>query len=174
MRYGRILIAALLIGAATPALAQESTLELFAKLVGGLVDGGQVSLGALGAGSVARVAGNAFEVRFPQGDPARLVFEQPLACVFLEEINIPGQGSTTIRLDLNQVTSIQMLDQGQFNELNAMAMQFEGPEGTAQIVSVDGTAQNIAPVASVVTSLTSADLEAAAKALRQACPGPKG
>jgi hypothetical protein len=172
MRYRRLVTAALLASASAPALAQESPIELFARVAGGLVDGGQVSMGSLGVGGVARVAGNAFEIRFAAGEPAIMTFDQPLDCIFLQGISMKGQPSTTIRLDFNRITSIQLLDQGKFNELNAVALQFEGPEGIAQLVSVDGGAQNIAPLASIVTSLSLDDIAAAASALRKVCPGP--
>jgi len=164
--------ALLVLATAAPAFAQSAdAIDLIARVTAGLSDGGQVGMGTLGAGAVSRSNG-AYSVGFGTGT-ATLTFDQPQNCVFTQRAEMKGQPTTNVRFDLNQVTAISFADQGKFNGLNAVVLQFTGGDGMVDVLAADGTASPVPAAASIVTSLSLDDLNAAATALRQLCPGAK-
>jgi len=52
-------------------------------------------------------------------------------------------------------------------------LQFTGGDGMVDVLAADGSASPVPAAASILTSLSLADLNAAAAALRQLCPGAK-
>ncbi|MEO6394496.1 MAG: hypothetical protein ABIO40_01120 [Devosia sp.] len=157
---------------ATPALAQTgSSVDIFARGVAGLAENGSVIMGNLGKGTVRKVTVGAYEVQFA-GSIATITFDEPVPCLFTQETVIQGQPSTLVRFDFTRVESLQLGDQGPYEDLNAIALQLNGPEDIVQIFDAGGALKSVPAIASIVTSLTAADIEAAVVELRKACPAP--
>lgn len=164
--------ALLVLATVAPACAQSpDAIDLIARVTAGLSDGGQIGMGTLGAGAVSRSDG-VYSVGFGTGI-ATLTFAQPQNCVFTQIAQMKGQPTTSVRFDLNQVTAISYTDQGPYNGLNAVLLQFTGGDGMVDVLAADGSASPVPAAASILTSLSLADLNAAATALRQLCPGAK-
>ena len=76
-----------------------------------------------------------------------------------------------LRFDLEPVTAIKFDSQGPYKGLNAVVLSLEGAGAVVQMLDAKGNPQPVPPFASIVTSLSLDDLNAAATALRAACPG---
>jgi hypothetical protein len=169
MRFERLAPALILAVLAAPAVAAPPDVySLVAAITGGLSDGGQVSLGELGSGKVARTGPKGYVVNLPSGQ-ASFLFAQPQPCVFTETSQIKGRPPLTVQFNFAQVQAVAFADQGQSAGLNAIALEFQGTGDLVQIVADDGTAQSAQPAASIVTSLTVDQLNKAAAALHAIC-----
>ena len=171
MRFGPVIAVASLVALAGPALAQSNDpVELFAQVSAGLRDGGKVSIGTLGVGTVTKTSPTAWTVALADGT-AVFTFAEPQPCIFTELSEMKGQPTLKIEFDLESVSAIKFESQGPYNGLNAVALGLEGTGDLVKLLDDKGNAQPVPPFASIVTSLSIDDLNAAAEALRAACPG---
>jgi hypothetical protein len=172
MRLRHLVAVAAVAASASPALAQSNDpIELFAQVSAGLYDGGKVSIGTLGVGTVEKKTAKSFVVSLADG-AASFTFDEPQPCVFTEVSEMKGQPTVVIRFNLDAVTAIKFESQGPYNGLNAVALNFEGNGDLVQLLDDKGSAVAVPPSASIVTSVSPDDLNAAAEALRAFCPGP--
>lgn len=164
-----LLVAVAIFAFASPALAQESTMSLVAKVVGGLVDEGEMLQGTLGKGVVNEIAEGAYEIGFSKG-VASFLYDEPEPCVFIQHSQMEGEPTSDARFDFNVITAIEVQDQGEWEGLKAAVIQLQGPETAVQMMQGDTwvTGPNFA---FLVSSITADELKAAAAALREACPG---
>jgi hypothetical protein len=152
----------------SPAAAQDSSLPLIAKFLGGLVDGGEMLQGALGKGSVKAVGNGAFEVTFNKG-VATFLYGQTGTCIFTQHSEMKGEPTSEARLDFTKVTSVEIRDQGKWEGLNAAVITISGPPEMMQVMVRD-TFVNQTPVfAFLVSSMPIAELKAAADELQRIC-----
>jgi hypothetical protein len=166
MRHVYLALLSLLL--ASPAVAQDSSLPLIARLLGGLVDGGQTLQGALGKGSVKAVGNGAFEVTFGKG-VATFLYTQPGTCIFTQHSQMMGEPSSDARLDFTKVTAIEVRDQGKWEGLNAAVVTISGPPETMQVMIRDSLVNQTPVFAFLVTSMPVGELKAAADELQRIC-----
>jgi len=172
MHLRPLIAAAIVVASAAPAFAQsDDPLSLLAKIAGGFSDGGKVALGSLGVGAVSQ-KDKVYTVTLPSA-AATFTFDQPKPCVFTEFSQMAGQPNVLVRFNLANVKTITFADQGPYNGLNAVAVQFAGNGDLVQLLDDKGAVQATTAAASVVTSLKLDDLNAAAGALQKICPPAK-
>jgi hypothetical protein len=155
---------------ATPALAQDTSLPLIAKLMGGLVDGGEMLQGSLGKGQVKAIGEGAFEVTFAK-DVARFLYSQPDTCVFTQHSDLEENTSPSgeVRLDFTKVNGIEIRDQGEFEGLHAVLITFAGAEEMLQVMLGDKLVNQVPAFAFLATSMPVEDFQAAADELQRIC-----
>ena len=155
---------------ATPALAQDTSLPLIAKLMGGLVDGGEMLQGSLGKGQVKAIGEGAFEVTFAKG-AATFVYDQPDTCVFTQHSQMANEPGTAAdaRFDFTKVTGIEIRDQGEFEGLHAVLITFAGAEDMLQVMLGDKLVNQVPAFAFLATSMPVEDFQAAADELQRIC-----
>ena len=156
--------------APTPALAEDATLRLVAKIVGGLAQDSVLLIGDLGTGKVNELEPGAYEIGYDTGVSAA-TFAEPEPCVFTLHARMAGISGIEQRFDFNAITGIDFVPQESWEGLNAVVVTLQGPDTAGQVRDGDGWLPG-PPFANVVSSLTVEDLSAAAAALREACPGP--
>jgi hypothetical protein len=156
--------------AATPAFAQEK-LDLLATTIAGVNDGANVAVGPNAAGPVTRGAAGAYSVTTGEGDTT-LVVTEPTECVFEVALTQGGAPSGTIRFDFNLVSGVTYAPADPMNGLSQFMISLAGEGDLVQFKMPDAEFSTVGPSSSIATSLTAADLEAAAAALEAACPKP--
>jgi hypothetical protein len=152
----------------SPALAQDNSLPLIAKLLGGLTDGGETLMGALGKGTVKATGEGAFEVTFAKG-VATLLYDQPDTCIFTQHSQMEGEPTSDARLDFTKVTGVEVRDQGKWEGLNAALITFAGPDDMLQVMLGDTLVNQVPAFAFLATSMTLEDFQAAADELQRIC-----
>jgi hypothetical protein len=153
---------------ATPTLAQDTSLPLIAKLMGGLVDGGEMLQGSLGKGQVKAVGEGAFAVTFAKG-VATFLYDQPDTCIFIQHSQMKGEPTSDGRFDFTKVTGVEIRDQGEFEGLKAVLISFAGPEDMLQVMMGDKLVNQTPAFAFLATSMTVEDFQAAADELQRIC-----
>jgi hypothetical protein len=162
-------IAAALV-APVPAFADETTLRLVAKIVGGLAQDSVLLIGDLGTGTVNELEPGAYEIGYDTGVSAA-TFAEPEPCVFTLHARMVGLPGLEQRFDFNAITGIDVVPQESWDGLNVVVVTLQGPDTAVQVRDGDGWMPG-PPFANVVSSITVDELRAAAIALREACPGP--
>src|SRR5690349_18652292 len=153
---------------ASPALAQDTSLPLVAKLVGGLADGGETLVGTLGKGTVTMTGEGVFEIAFSKG-VATFLYDQPDTCIFTQHSQMKGEPTSDARMNLTKVTSIEVRDQGKWEGLNAAFITFNGPDDLLQVLVGDELVNQTPAFAFLVTSMPIEELQAAADELQRIC-----
>lgn len=171
---GRLIVlsAALLFGL-QPAAGQDAgrRIALIGAIVNGLADDGEVIIGSLGKGAVRRASDTSFEVFFPGPSLATFVFAEEPACVFTATVTMAAAQTSVITFDMNRVSAVTFTDRGQYQGLTSVTLGLEGGEGVVQLID-KGVRIPMPGAASIVTSMSIAELDAAAAELRaEACPG---
>jgi hypothetical protein len=170
MRQSGVLI--VMLGAFWPLAADAAAPDPYgplAMITAGLSDGGQIAIGDSGAGKVSRSGAKAFQANLPTGQ-AGFLYDQPQPCVFTQTSQMKGQPPLTVQFNLNLVTGIEFADQGRQDNLNLIALRFDGTGEIVDFVEGDGSLQVAQPEASMLTSLTVDQLNQAAAALHAICP----
>jgi hypothetical protein len=152
----------------TPAFAEDTSLPLIAKLLGGLTDGGETLMGSLGKGTVRAAGDGAFEVTFEKG-VASFLYDQPDTCVFTQHSQMKGEPTSDARFDFTKVTGIEFRDQGEFEGLKAVLITFAGPEDMLQVTMGDKLVNQTPAFAFLATSMPIQDFQAAADELQRIC-----
>ena len=154
----------------TPALAQDSSLPLIAKLLGGLADGGEMLQGSLGKGKVKATGEGAFEVTFDKG-VALFLYDQPDTCIFTQHSQLADDLSSAsdARMDFTKVTGVDVRAQGEFEGLKAALITFTGPEDMLQVMLGEKLVNQIPAFAFLATSMPVDELQAAADELQRIC-----
>jgi hypothetical protein len=149
----------------TPAMADDP-LDLVSLVFAGLKPGaaGQVS----GAGPVERLGPGLYRGTPADGIEFRFAVKATGPCAFEMMTGLGDMTPRGVRLDLGQVTGIHI---GQLQG-DRIRVTIDGPPGLAEVQAPDGTWFPSANVTEYETSVPQAELEAAALALRSACPGP--
>jgi hypothetical protein len=153
-----------------PAFADDTSLPLIAKLMGGLTNGGEMLQGSLGKGSVKSTGDGSFEVTFAKGS-ALFVYDQPDTCIFTQHSQMkdePGSASDA-RFDFTKVTGIDIREQGEWEGLRAALVTFTGPEDMLQIMMGDKLVNQVPAFAFLATSMPVDELQAAADELQRIC-----
>jgi hypothetical protein len=153
---------------ASPVFAQDSSLPLIAKLIGGLSDGGETLQGALGKGAVKMTGEGVFDVTFSKG-VATFLYDQPDTCVFTQHSQMEGEPTSDGRIDFTKVTGVEVRDQGKWEGLNAALVTINGPADTLQVLMGDELVNQTPVFAFLVTSMQLEDLQAAADELQRIC-----
>lgn len=153
-----------------PAFADDTSLPLIAKLMGGLTDGGEMLQGSLGKGRVKAVGEGAFEVSFAKG-VAKFLYGQPDTCIFTQHSHLEGDTSSAseARFDFTKVTGIEVRDQGEFEGLTAMLITFAGADDMLQVMLGDKLVNQVPAFAFLATSMPVEDFQAAADELQRIC-----
>ena len=152
----------------SPALAEDHSLPLVARLLGGLTDGGVTLQGALGKGQVEAVGEGSFEVTFDKG-VATFLYDQPDTCIFTQHSQMEGEPTSDARMDFTKVTGVEVRDQGKWEGLNAALITFGGPEDLLQVMLGDTLVNQVPAFAFLATSMTVEELQAAADELQRIC-----
>jgi hypothetical protein len=153
---------------ATPALAQDNSLLLIARLLGGLNDGGEMLQGALGKGQVKAIGEGAFEVTFAKG-VATFAYDQPDTCIFTQHSQMEGEPTSDARFDFTKVIGIDIRDQGEWEGLRAVLITFAGPPEMLQVMLGDELVNQTPAFAFLATSMPVQDFQAAADELQRIC-----
>ena len=153
---------------ATPVFAQDTSLPLIAKLLGGLTDGGETLMGSLGTGKVKTTGDGAFEITFEKG-VASFLYDQPDTCVFTQHSQMKGEPTSDARFDFTKVTAIEIRDQGEFEGLKAVLITFAGPEDMLQVMMSDKLVNQTPAFAFLATSMPLDEFQAAADELQRIC-----
>ena len=161
------LVASLLTILATPALADEGRLALVAKLAAGLVDGGQMTQGSLGAGDIRQLDAGAYEVTFKTAT-MKYLFDEPDTCIFTQHAQL-GDDASEARFHFDKVTSIDVRAQGKFDGLNATLLTFNGPDGVIEVMMGDKLVPQVPAFAFLLTSMTTEEFQAAADEIQRVC-----
>jgi len=151
----------------TPSFADNASLPLVAKLLGGLADGGTMIQGSLGKGSVKATGEGAFDVTFDKA-LISFLYDEPDTCVFTQHLQMGNQVSDA-RMDFTKVTGIDVRDQGDVEGLHGALVTFQGPPETLQVVMGDKLVTQSPAFAFLATTLTVDDLTAAATELQRIC-----
>ena len=153
---------------ASPALADDTSLPLIAKLIGGLSDGGEALMGTLGKGTVAMTGEGVFEIAFAKG-VATFLYDQPDTCIFTQHSQMKGEPTSDGRMNFTKVTSIDIRDQGKWEGLNAALITFNGPADMLQVMMGNELVNQSPAFAFLVTSMPVEELQAAADELQRIC-----
>ena len=127
---------------ASPVLADDTSLPLVAKLLGGLADGGEALFGSLGKGAVTMTGEGVFEIAFSKG-VATFLYDQPDTCIFTQHSQMQGEPSSDARFNFTKVTSVDVRDQGQWEGLNAALITFRTLRPLSSIASILCQVSNI-------------------------------
>jgi hypothetical protein len=152
----------------SPAFAQDPSLPLIAKLIGGLSDGGETLQGSLGKGTVVAKGDGAFEVTFGKG-VAMFLYDQPDTCIFTQHSQMEGEASSDARMDFTKVESVEVRDQGKWEGLNAALITFGGPPEMLQVMLGDKLVNQVPAFAFLATSMAVEELQMAADELQRVC-----
>ena len=153
---------------ATPVFAQDTSLPLIAKLLGGLADGGETLMGSLGKGRVEAIGDGAFEVTFEKG-VASFLYDQPDTCIFTQHSQMEGEPTSDARFDFTKVIGIDIRDQGEWEGLRAVLITFAGPPEMLQVMIGDELVNQTPAFAFLATSMPVEDFQAAADELQRIC-----
>ena len=153
---------------ATPAFAQDTSLPLIAKLLGGLTDGGETLVGSLGKGKVEAIGDGAFEITFEKG-VASFLYDPPDTCIFTQHSQMKGEPTSDARFDFTKVTGIEIRDQGEFEGLKAVLISFAGPEDMLQVMMGDKLVNQTPAFAFLATSMPLDEFQSAADELQRIC-----
>ena len=159
-------VAALL--APMPALADDTTLRLVAKIVGGFAQDSVLLIGGEGTGTVNELEPGAYEVGYNTG-VAQALFTETEPCVFTLSARLVGIPDAETRFDFNVVTAIEVMAGETWEGLNAVVVTLQGPDAAVEVRDGDGWMPG-PPFGNVVSSLTADEIRAAAAALRETCP----
>jgi hypothetical protein len=168
MRLAHLAVVSASILLATPSIAEDTSLALVAKLIGGLADGGQAIQGSLGTGSVKQTAEGVFEVTYEKG-VATFMYDQPDTCVFTQHSQMENEPSSDARLDFTKVTGVDVRDQGQWEGLNAALITLQGPPEMLQVMLGDKLVPQQPAFAFLVSTITVDEFNAAATELQRIC-----
>jgi hypothetical protein len=150
---------------ATPAMAADDPLDLFALALAGLADGasGQVA----GTGPLERRGPGVYRGTPADGTEFRFAVTTAAPCVFEVVAGLGEMKPVHSRIDLSQVTAISVsaLQDDRFR------VSIDGPPGLAQ-TEVNGRWLPVANTTEYETSVSLAELQAGAAALREACAKP--
>lgn len=163
----RLALAMLVAAVSLPAAAQEDRLALFAKVVGGLADGGETLIGSLGKGKITMVGDGAFDIALKDG-VAHFLFDEPDTCVFGMHSSMANQPASNARFDATKFTGIEVRDQGEWEGLKAVLVTISGPDGMLQ-VEMNGGWVNQPAFAFLASNLTADEVKAAADELMRIC-----
>ena len=152
----------------SPALAQDTSLTLIARLLGGLTDGGVTLQGSLGKGTVEMTGDGAFEVTFDKG-VAMFLYDQPDTCIFTQHSQMEGEPTSDARMDFTKVTGVEVRDQGKWEGLNAALITFGGPDDMLQVMLGDKLVNQVPAFAFLATSMALEEFQAAADELLRIC-----
>jgi hypothetical protein len=153
---------------ATPGFAQDTSLPLIAKLLGGLADGGEMLQGSLGKGQVKAMGEGAFEVTFAKG-VATYLYDQPDTCIFTQHSQMKGEPTSDARFDFTKVTGIEIRGSGDFEGLKTALITFAGPDDMLQVMMGDKLVNQTPVFAFHATSMPVEDFQAAADELQRIC-----
>jgi hypothetical protein len=156
--------------AATPAVAQEK-LDLLATTVAGVVDGADVAVGPNTAGPATRTAAGSYTVATAEGEAA-LVVTEPTECLFEVALTQGGAVVASLRFDFNLVSGVSYEAADPMQGLNQYRITLGGEGDLVHFQSPGGEFTPAGSSSSIATSLTAAELQAAADALEAACPKP--
>ena len=159
-------VAALL--APTPAFADDTTLRLVAKIVGGFAQDSVLLIGDEGTGIVNELEPGAYEVGYNTG-VAQALFAEPEPCVFTLNARLVGIPDAETRFDFNIITGIDVIASENWEGLNAVVVTLQGPDTAVEVRDGDGWMPG-PPFGNVVSSVTAYEIREAAAALREACP----
>lgn len=162
--------------AAAPALAQDEPdhLATVAAVIGGFADGSTFSLGPQGDAKVTAGENGVFTGTATDGSSMTLTVAEPEECVFTVHIVPPEGGEATLKFDFNTVGTIIYTESADSTPLNDFSIALEGNDTTVQMQQAGGEYQSAGNSSSLNTSLTQAELEAAAEDLKGFCPGMTG
>lgn len=156
-----------LLAFATPASAAD-TLPLAAKLLAGLVDGGEMVMGSFGKGKIADLGSGAFEVTFEK-NTVSFLYDEPDTCIVTQHAQTAGEPASDSRFDVTKLTGIEVRDQGEWEGLHGALITFQGSPEMLQVL-LDGKFVNQEPAfAFLASSLTVEELTAAADELQRIC-----
>ena len=161
-------VAALL--APSPAFADDTSLRLVAKIIGGFAQDSVLLIGDEGTGIVNELEPGAYEVGYNTG-VAQAIFLEPEPCVFTLSARLVGIPDAETRFDFNVVTGIDVVASDTWEGLNAVVVTLQGPDTAVEVRDGDGWMPG-PPFGNVVSSLTADEIRVAAAALREVCPGP--
>lgn len=154
--------------APVPAFADDTTLRLVAKIVGGFAQDSVLLIGDEGTGIVNELEPGAYEVGYNTG-VAQAIFAEPQPCVFTLNARLIGIPDAETRFDFNVITAVDVVASETWEGLNAVVVTLQGPDTAVEVRDGDGWMPG-PPFGNVVSSLTADEIRAAAAALRETCP----
>jgi hypothetical protein len=173
MHVARLLPALAVLAAVPAALAQEPpvSVDLVAAVVVGFADGATVNMTSEPM-LVSRTGPGAFAGTAPSGTTATLLAVETTPCIFDISFAL-GAEILSVRIDVGRIDSIVFEPGGSMglgDTVKPYTVRLNGPEGLAQRVDPDGSTETLSNSPPIATSLPPVELEAAATALKQACP----